>query len=132
LQQLACLGQPAGDGAFLAAQGGSRLGPAHALEAAQDERRPIFFGEALHLFIELPLQLAPRRFAGRCGLGLGEGCFLLMLRPPRGHLPRFHRGSVGDAVQPATDCLSLANGCGFARQDEEHRLKSVFGVLLLT
>jgi hypothetical protein len=43
--------------------------------------------------------------------------------------PGFQGGSVGDAVQPATEHIALADGPGLANEDKKGRLKGIFGIV---
>ena len=44
---------------------------------------------------------------------------------------RPHGQTLSDGVQPTADARSPADGTGSPRQDDERRLKGIFGVLLM-
>lgn len=130
LQQLAGVGQPAGDRALLPAQLLGRLLLAPRLQAAEDERPAVLLRQAVQFLIEDGLQFAPAqvrrggtlRGGGRLGLmamtaGCGPACF--------------HGDPVGDTVEPAGDGTLLAYRAGLACQNEERGLVSVLGILLM-
>src|ERR1043166_5899727 len=55
----------------------------------------------------------------------------LSLAPAGGGCPGLERDIIGDAVQPAPNCVTRVNGIRLLGKNEKRRLKRVLGILLM-
>jgi hypothetical protein len=96
------MGDAAGQRADFPTKFGSRFRAAAAFQTAQDKRRAILLRQALQLFVENRLQLAP----GQVGCG-GSSRLELQLSftsiSPRRRDASFAGDAVGDSMQPTGD-----------------------------
>src|SRR5207247_1640808 len=129
-EALAPAGHAAADGADRPAELPGRVVVAESLEVAQQQRRPLRRRQALELFFQHVLQLAPggideKRFVGR----LMQPLDLALAQAAGTDAPR---DAGSDAVEPARDGFLLADGRGLTRQQQKRGLEGVLGVLSLT
>ena len=99
----------------------------HSLEVAEDDRRPVLFGQTGDLFLNF------RDQARRVPI---LGVFFRHRRPPsfvsgplRPPCPRPPRDPAGDAEEPARDRRVFADRAGLPRQDQKRGLERILGVV---
>jgi hypothetical protein len=120
--------EAAPDRAFLQPQLPSNFRPAVAFQKTQDERRPIFVGQALNLVIESGLNFTPVCVVVLPARRQNPS---LMRPPPGGASFRLHGNSMCDSMKPGGQRLALADRAGSPGQNQKRGLKRILRILLV-
>jgi hypothetical protein len=108
-----------------------RLVPRFPFQVAQNQRRAVFLRQTVQFLVQGRAQFAParlgrdarlpsiRRIVKRLGVRALPFC------PRSGS----QSDALGDPVEPTARRVPLGNGTGFANEDEESGLKSIFGIV---
>jgi hypothetical protein len=103
---------------------------ATAFQLAQDKGHSVLVRQTVQFLVEQGQQFATAFL--RFNRGVWYVFHLLLLATSSGDSDScFQSGTVGHAIQPATQRILSRNGPGFASEDEESRLKGVLGVVLV-
>jgi hypothetical protein len=101
-----------------------------ALQIAENDWKPVVFGQAVQFLIQQGLQITPLVLLGSFGCGQLRH-LLLSASPLRRHGFRFHGRAEGDTVQPVGNLLPRPDGRRFAGEDQKGRLKGVLGIVMI-
>ena len=127
-KQILTTGEPGGDGTLRPGQLAGRFLASQPFEFAEDDRKPIFLGQAIDLVVQNAQQLvaSPFRLIGDrdaiddCPLSKAAQIALG---------PGLLGDAVADSVEPAAQRFVDSQRMGFPHEDQEARLKGIFDVV---
>ncbi len=102
-----------------------------ALEVAKHDRASMSFGQVGDLLLEPELQVVAQISLGGLRLACHFRYIPLVLCSPCGGRASLARDAVGHGVQPGSERYAHSKGRGFLDENQEGRLKRIFGCVLV-